>query len=156
MLTVLVAPMVALTGAAVLLVPAGGPSAQSGNADLAMSGRVVAGVTGAQIGQHVPFEFVMRNNGPGTAEDIAFTFTIRNGASAEYVCPLAGSGFDINPDTPNCETGALAAGHQTRAAIVAYSRSTGRLTVKACARDLNGATDPTPGNNCAVRTIPIT
>ena len=75
----------------------------------------------------------------------------------DYICPLVGSGFDINPDSPSCETGMLGPHKTTQAAILVDTPSTPgvTMTVQACGSDLNGSTDPVPGNNCTTLSVPI-
>lgn len=117
--------------------------------DLSMSGYVVSGLRNASWPSHVAFAFTMTNHSTTTAADIAFTFSAVHGTGvnngANYICPGA------SPDTPSCEPGFLAPGHLARAAIIITPpRNTTfhRMRVTACASDLNGTTDPVPGNNC--------
>ena len=135
------------------------PAQATTGPDLAMTGSVVAGVTSAQSSQHLPFTFTMTNKSSSTAAgSVSFTFTVTNGTAdtADYVCPLTSNHFDINPDTPSCEPGGLAATKSTRAAIIVTpSISTGTVTVRSCASDLTGSTDPVSSNNCKSLSIKI-
>lgn len=127
-------------------------------ADLAMTGQVEAGVRSAQLGQHVPFSFTMTNKSSSTSSaSVAFIFTVTNGTAdmSDYVCPLTTNRFNIFPDTPACEPGALAAGRHTRAAIIVTPISAGMVTVMSCASQLTLGIDPVPSNNCKTLSIKI-
>jgi len=64
--------------------------------------------------------------------------------------------FNIDPDTPACEPGMLGPGKSTGAAImVTPTITSGTVTVKACARNLDGIADPVSSNNCKTVSIPI-
>jgi hypothetical protein len=125
--------------------------------DLAITtASVVDGVKVTQgSGQLVPFSFTAKNNS-SQAADLNFTFTVTHGSDVGYICPLPGSGVDIDPDTPNCELGSLASGHSSSAGIIASATgASGQyLTVKACVTDFT-TTDPVPGNNCRTLKVKI-
>jgi hypothetical protein len=125
--------------------------------DLAMSGSNVAGVSGAQPTQEVPFSFTMTNKSTSTSAPVAFIFTVKNGsaASSDYVCPLVSSHFNIFPDTPACDPGALPVGKSTRAAILVTPKAAGIMTVRACAVNLVNKTDPVSTNNCKTLKLAI-
>ena len=128
--------------------------------DLSMTGSVVAGVRSAQPSQELAFVFTLHNRSTTTSAESSFTFTVKNGTvegPEDYVCPLVASHFDINPDTPACEPGTLAAGKTTQAALLVKTPSAGgvTVTVKACARDLDGYSDPVASNNCKTVNIAI-
>jgi hypothetical protein len=134
-----------------------GSQASTSTVDLAISGSVVAGVTGAQPGQHIPFVFTMANRSSATA-DVAFTFTLSHAraSGSDYVCPTVSGHFDINPDTPSCEPGFLTGGHSTSAAIIITPTiTTGTVSVRACASNLSGTADPVSSNNCKTLSIRI-
>lgn len=127
--------------------------------DLVMTGSVVAGVTGAQPGQELAFVFTLTNKSRTASDDTSFTFTVENGtvSGSDYICPLARSGFNINPDSPACEIGMLGPHQATQAALLVETPSTAgvTMTVKACGSDLTGTADPVPGNNCRTVSVPI-
>ena len=127
--------------------------------DLGITGSTVAGYTAAQAGQELPVAFTMTNHSATTSTQISFNFTITNSSAdgSDYICPLISNHFNINPDTPSCETGSLAHGKSTSAAIlVTPTIGTGTITVKACAQSLDGYIDPVSSNNCKTVKIPIT
>jgi hypothetical protein len=125
--------------------------------DLAMTGSVVAGVSGGQSGQEIPFTFTMTNKSTSTSANVAFVFTVTNGAtdSTDYVCPLVSNHYNINPDTPACEVGTLPTGRSTQAAILVTAKATGTMTVRACAINEANLTDPVSTNNCKTLRLPI-
>jgi len=127
--------------------------------DVAVTGRVVAGVTGAQPYQELAFSFTLKNKSATASIDTAFTFTVENGTIPDggFICPLVTTGFDINPDSPSCETGMLGPRKTTQAAILVQTPSTPgvTMTVRACGTDLNGSTDPNHDNDCATLSVPI-
>jgi hypothetical protein len=147
-------PVIVVTGLGTLVATTSSEARPAG-VDLAMTGSVVAGVTGAQSGQELAFAFTLRNRGT-VPIDTSFTFTVENGTVSDYICPLVSSGFNIDPDSPACETGWLDAHKTTQAAILVQTPSAaGVMTVRACASDLNGSTDPVPDNDCATLRVPI-
>lgn len=54
-------PACVAAGLVALVVNSSRSAAGSSNVDLSIKGSVVAGVTAAQPGQHIPFSFTMRN-----------------------------------------------------------------------------------------------
>jgi hypothetical protein len=156
---------VAITGVAaagLLSLTSVSQAATTTGPDLAMTtASVVDGVKVMQSGgQLVPFSFTAKNNSTTTA-DLNFTFTITNGTADpyQYICPLVGTKFDINPDTDVCEVGALAAGHGSSAGvIVAATGPSGQyVTVKGCAIDftISNGSDTVPSNNCKTLKVRI-
>jgi hypothetical protein len=130
--------------------------ATTSGVDLSMGGYVVSGLQSALWPSHVAFAFTLTNHNTTTSADIAFTFSAVHGTGindgANYICPGA------SPDTPSCEPGFLAPGHIARAGIIITPpRNTTyhRMSVTACASDLNGSPDPVPTNNCTQLTIAI-
>jgi hypothetical protein len=125
--------------------------------DLSITGSTVTSYTAAQAGQELPVVFTMRNHSSTTGVSVDFYFTLTNATAdaSDYICPIA-SHFLINPDTPACEPGTLAAGKTTSAAIlVTPTISSGTVKVKACANDENNYPDPVPSNNCKTVSIAI-
>jgi hypothetical protein len=151
----LCAGLLALTTA--LLVGSATSQASPANVDLSISGGTVAGFTGAQPDMELPVSFTMTNHGSiATSVDFQFTITNATASGEDYVCPLVGSGFLINPDSPFCEPGVLGAHKQTSAAIlVTPTITSGTVTVRACANDEANHHDPVPSNNCKTVSIPI-
>jgi uncharacterized repeat protein (TIGR01451 family) len=151
--------------AAALLTVAGVSSFTSANAttgiDLSMTGSAVAGVTSAQwgVGQEVAFTYALKNKSTTASANVSFTFTITNGTApdpGDYICPLIRNHFDILPDTPACEPGALGAGGTAQAAILATPSAAGTMTVKACAQNLSATVpDPVSSNNCKTLSVKI-
>jgi hypothetical protein len=125
--------------------------------DLSTTGSVVAGITGAQMGQELAFSFTTKNNSTSTATDVSVRFTVTNGSvsQSDYICSLISNHFDIHPDTPACETGSLSAGKSTTNAILVATKATGTMTVKACSTSLNAVTDPVSSNNCKTLAVKI-
>jgi hypothetical protein len=126
--------------------------------DLSMTGNVVAGVTSAETFHELPFLFTMKNNSTTTTEQaVVFTFTVTNGtvSTEDYVCPLIGNHFAINPDTPSCEPGALGATKNAQAAILVRPVKSGTLSVKACASTNTSVVDPVSSNNCKTLSVKI-
>ncbi|MFL6137662.1 MAG: hypothetical protein ACJ74O_07670 [Frankiaceae bacterium] len=149
----------ALTGLCTFVVTRSSEASTS-DVDLSMTGSVVAGVTGAQPSQELAFVFTLKNKSTTTPAATDFTFTVKNGTVSggeDYVCPLVGSRYDIFPDTPACEPGTLGPGKTTRAAILVETPSAPgvTMTVRACASDELGSTDPVPSNNCKTLRVPI-
>jgi hypothetical protein len=141
--------VVATVGVVVGRASAASQSKRTSGVDLSMNGHVVSGLQNATWPSHVAFAFSMTNHSSTTSADIAFTFSAVHGTGidngANYICPGA------SPDTPSCEPGFLAPGATAHAAIIITPpRNTAfhRMRVTACASDLNGTTDPVPGNNC--------
>jgi len=99
----------------------------------------------------------MSNKSTSTAGSVAFIFRITNGSAgvSDYVCPLISNHFNIDPDTPACEPGTLRAGRSTKAAILVTPKSSGTLTVKACAVNEANLTDPVSSNNCKTLKLAI-
>jgi hypothetical protein len=160
---IIVGTTLATVGAATVAV-LGSPSVANASPgpDLAMSGSVVAGVKTVQagLGTHIAFSFTMKNKSSSlTASDVAFTFTFTNTTDPGgdfYECPLTSNHTAISPDTPNCEPGALGPGKSTSAAVIVVPESgTSSMTVRACASNLSGATDPVPSNNCKSLTVSV-
>jgi hypothetical protein len=149
----------AVAAAGLLGIASASPAARTSGPDLAMTGAsVVAGVKVTQgSDQLVPFSFTAKNNSSRVA-DLNFTFTVTHGSPAPggYICPLPVSKVDINPDSPNCELGSLAAGHSSSAGIIvsAIGASGQYVTVKACVSDFT-ATDPVSSNNCRTLKVKI-
>jgi hypothetical protein len=146
----LIFPALAVISLAALVVNSSGSEAGPTTVDLSITGSVVAGVTSANGTQEVPFSFTVTNRSV-TAAPLTITFTLTGGSApdtGDYVCPLVGTGVDINPDTPACEPGTLAGHHSTSAAIIVTPTATGTMTVQACVSNEAGAPDPRPGNNC--------
>jgi hypothetical protein len=132
-------------------------AAATANVDLSITGGTVAGFTVAPADQELPVSFTMRNHSRTTAVSVDFFFTLTNATAdgSDYVCPTANHAL-INPDTPACEPGFLAAGGTTGAAIlVTPTISSGTVTVKACADDESNNPDPVPSNNCKTVRIQI-
>lgn len=126
--------------------------------DLGMTGSTVAGFTAAQPGQELPVTFTMKNYSTTHSVSVAFYFTLSHAtaAVADYTCPLISNHFNIFPDTPACEPGILGYGKSTRAAImVTPTITSGTVTVRACAQDLDGYSDPISSNNCKTVSIPV-
>jgi hypothetical protein len=133
-------------------------NAASTSVDLGMTGSRVAGYTSAQAGQELPVVFTLKNHSTTTSADVAFYFTLTHATadSSDYTCPMVSTKGNINPDTPACEPGVLGYGKSTSAAImVTPTIISGTVTVKACALNLGGATDPVSSNNCKTISIPI-
>jgi Domain of unknown function DUF11 len=139
----------ALTGTAV-------SHAAATTVDLSTTGSVVAGITSAQVGQELAFSFATKNNSTSTATDISVRFTVTNGAvsRSDYICSLISNHFDIDPDTPACETGSLGPGKSTTNAILVATKAAGTMTVKACSSSLT-YTDPVSTNNCKTLSVKI-
>jgi len=131
--------------------------ASTTNVDLSITGGPVAGFTGAQPWMELPVSFTMANHGSiATSVDFQFTITNATASGEDYVCPLVGTGFLINADTPFCEPGVLGSHKQTSAAIlVTPTITSGTVTVQACANDEANHHDPVPSNNCKTVSIPI-
>jgi hypothetical protein len=126
--------------------------------DLGMTGKTVAGFTQAQAGQELPVAFTMKNYSTTRSVSVAFYFTLSHATAADgdYTCPLISNHYNIFPDSPACEPGTLGYGRSTSAAIlVTPTISSGTVTVKACAQDLSGYSDPVSSNNCKTVSIPI-
>ena len=147
----------ALALTASLVIGSASSQASTTNVDLSITGGTVAGFTAAQSDLELPVSFTMTNHGSiATAVDFQFTITNATASGEDYVCPLVGDGFLINPDTPFCEPGVLGAHKQTSAAIlVTPTITSGTVTVQACANDEADHHDPVPGNNCKTVSIPI-
>jgi hypothetical protein len=149
----------AIAAAGLIGVTSASQAATTSGPDLAMTGAsVVAGVKVMQAGdQLVPFSFTAKNNS-SRAADLNFTFTVTHGAAAPggYICPLPVSKVDINPDSPNCEVGSLAAGHSSSAGLIVSAKgASGQyVTVTACVSDLTN-TDPVASNNCRTLKVKI-
>jgi len=127
------------------------------NVDLSLTGGTVTGYTAAQAGMELPVSFTMRNHSSTTGVSVDFTFTLTNATAdgSDYVCETA-SHFLINPDSPACEPGVLAAGKTISAAIlVTPTITSGTVRVKACATDESNNPDPVPSNNCKTVSIAI-
>jgi hypothetical protein len=147
-----------LIGLASTLVITSSSGAATASVDLGITGATVAGYTSAQYGQELPVSFTIKNHSTTRSADVAFYFTISHATAdmSDYVCPLVTGHFNIDPDTPACEPGVLAAGRSTSAAImVTPTISSGTITVKACAQNLDGTADPVSSNNCKTVSIPI-
>jgi hypothetical protein len=133
-------------------------NAASTSVDLGITGSRVAGYTSAQAGQELPVVFTLKNHSTTTSANVAFHFSLTHATAdiSDYTCPLISNKFNINPDTPDCEPGLLGYGKSTSAAIlVTPTISSGTVTVKACAVNLSGASDPVSSNNCKTISIPI-
>ena len=98
---------------------------------MTVTGSVVAGVKSVFNGQDLVFDFTDKNSGTTTNPNNIFYYTYSNSSYVDIVCPLA-SGQDINPDTPACEPGALAAGKSIQSAIIVQATGPGPIVVKAC------------------------
>jgi hypothetical protein len=123
-----------------------------------LTGNTVAAFSKAQGGQELPVTFTMMNHSTTTSADVScyFTLTHATANSTDYTCPLVSSHYNIDPDTPACEPGVLGYGKGTSAAImVTPTIASGTVTVKACAKLLDGHTDPVSSNNCKTVSIPI-
>jgi hypothetical protein len=147
----------ALTVAAGLGLVSSSSSAATASVDLSITGGTVTGFTTASSWQELPVSFTMRNHSATTAVSVDFFFTLTNATAdgTDYVCPLANHVL-INPDTPACEPGFLAAGKTTSAAIlVTPTITSGTVTVQACANDESGNPDPVSSNNCKTVHIKI-
>lgn len=158
MRTLTIFPSLAAISLVALAVNSSGSEAASTKVDLSVTGFVVAGVTGANSSQHVPFSFTVTNRS-GTDAPVTITFTLTGGSAADngdYVCPLVSTGVDIDPDTPSCEPGILAGHHSTGAAIIVTPTAAGTMTVQACVSNESGAPDPVPGNDCKTLSIAVT
>jgi hypothetical protein len=149
----------AVTAAAAAALVAVSPNSDAATpgVDLAIKGSVVAAITSSPTDQNLPFSFTITNKSSSSSADISFDFTITNGTANgdDYVCPLIRDHYAINPDTPSCEPGALAAGKSAAAAIIATPTSAGTLTVRGCASNLSGTPDPVSSNNCATLHVNI-
>ncbi len=140
-----------------LMLVSSSSSAATTTVDLSITGGTVTSYTAAQAGQEMPVVFTMRNHSTTTGASVDFFFTLTNATAdaSDYVCPTS-SHFLINPDTPACEPGILAAGKTISAAIlVTPTISSGTVRVKACANDENNYPDPVPSNNCKTVSIAI-
>jgi hypothetical protein len=147
-----------LIGLASTVVITSSSGAATASVDLGITGATVAGYTSAQAGQELPVSFTIKNHSTTRSVDVEFYFTVSHATAAisDYVCPLVTGHFNINPDSPACEPGVLAAGRSTSAAImVTPTISSGTVTVKACAHNLDGIADPVSSNNCKTVSIPI-
>ena len=144
------------TAALIFTFPMASGGASTG-VDLGITGGTVAGVRSAQQGQELGFSFTVTNHSTTGSADLAVTFTVTHGTAgiSDYICPLISNHFNINPDTPACEPGFLAYGKSTGTAILVTPTGAGTMTVKACASNLAGTTDPTPSNNCKTLSVPI-
>jgi hypothetical protein len=145
-----------VTAALIWTFPTASGDATSG-VDLGITGSTVAGVHSAQQGQELGFGFTVTNHSTTRSADLAVTFTVTHGAAniSDYICPLISNHFDINPDGSSCEIGSLAHGKSTGVAILVAATGAGTMTVKACASNLAGTTDPTPSNNCKTLSVPV-
>ena len=154
----LVLPLVCgLIVAGSLLLVSSSSGAATANVDLSITGGTVTGYTAAQVGMELPVSFTMRNHSSTTGVSVDFTFTLTNATAdgSDYVCETSSHSL-INPDTPACEPGTLAAGKTISAAIlVTPTISSGTVRVKACANDENNNPDPVPSNNCKTVSIAI-
>jgi hypothetical protein len=149
--------LLAIIGLIGLVANSSGSAASPTSVDLSITGAVVAGVTSAEGSMHVPFSFTVTNRS-GTAADIVIGFTLTGGSAPDgrdYVCPLVGTGADINPDGTFCEPGLLAGGRSTSAAIIATPTATGTMTVQACVSAKTRGPDSVPSNNCKSLSIRI-
>jgi hypothetical protein len=145
----LIVPVLAVISLVVLVVDSSGSEARSKGVDLSITGFVVAGVTSAEGSMHVPFSFTVTNRSvTAAAIDITYTLTGGSASNDDYVCPMVGTGADINPDTPDCEPGILAGHRSTSAAIIVTATVAGTMTVQACVGAGTVEPDPVPGNNC--------
>ena len=147
-----------LVGLASTVVITSSSGAATTSVDLGITGATVAGYTSAQVGQELPVSFTLKNHSTTRSANVAFYFTISHAtaSASDYTCPLVVGHFNIDPDTPACEPGVLAAGKSTGAAImVTPTISSGTVTVKACALNLDGLADPVSSNNCKTVSIPI-
>ena len=158
MRTLTILPALAVISLVAFAVTSSGSEASSAKVDLSITGFVVAGVTGANSTQHVPFSFTVTNRS-GTDAPVTITFTLTGGSAADngdYVCPLVSTGADIDPDTPSCEPGTLPGHRSTGAAIIVTPTAAGTMTVQACVSNESGAPDPAPGNDCKSLSIAAT
>jgi hypothetical protein len=101
---------------------------------LSVTGSVVAGVTGAQSGQDLAFDFTVKNHSRSSA-NLDWTFTWTHAAYVGTVCPLTTTGFDIDPDGTSCEPGFLAPRQTAQSAIILEVSASPpfTLTVTGCA-----------------------
>jgi len=125
--------------------------------DLSTTGSIFAGLTGAQTGQEIVFSFTVKNHSTNKSADLEVTFTTTNGTAdgADYICPLIRNHFNINPDTPSCEPGALPANKSETVGILVTPETAGTMTVRACASNESNAPDPVPSNNCKTLSLAI-
>jgi len=154
-LIVLAAGLIGLASTVVITSSSG---ASTTSVDLGITGATVAGYTSAQYGQELPVSFTIKNHSTTRSVDVQFYFTISHAtaSASDYTCTGIVGHFNINPDTPACEPGVLGAGKSTSAAImVTPTISSGTVTVKACAYNLDGIADPVSSNNCKTVSIPI-
>jgi hypothetical protein len=140
------------------LVAASESGAATTTIDLSITGGSVAGFTHSGGFPKLPIAFAIKNNSSTTnADDIDFYFTWTNTATPQYndyICPLTSNHTLINPSTPACEPGGLAAGKTTGAALMVTPKpGVTKVTVKACAFLLDSHTDPVSSNNCKTVTI---
>jgi Domain of unknown function DUF11 len=139
----------ACVGALAVTAGAVAPAMAAVSADLGVNQAYVAGgATSAEYGDSLTFTFGAKNFGPATADVSINLVTIRGIKLDALQCVLR-SGFVINPDGHNCETGLTKAG-QSGGHLVLTGTVTGtsNVVVKACVTDLNGSTDPNTANNC--------
>lgn len=152
-LAILVAGLVGVAGAVTVVTSTSQASSvaqRSPKNTLSISGSVVAGVTSAQSGQDVVFDFTVKNHGrvsvPGDT-----VYTVVHGKYVDIICPLVTTKADINPDTPACEPGDLPPRQTTQSAIILkVPASSGSLVVTACATEERNDVPP----NCATLTLP--
>jgi hypothetical protein len=142
------------------LVAVSGSGAATNTIDLSITGGSVAGFTHSSGFPKLPVAFAMKNNSTTTnAGDIEFYFKWTNTTEPQYqdyICPLTSTHALINPDTPACEPGGLAAGKTTGAALILTPKAGVRsVSLRACAILIDGHTDPVSSNNCKTVTISI-
>ena len=125
--------------------------------DLSTTGSIFAGLRGAQTGQEIVFSFTVKNHSTRASADLEVTFSMTNGTAdgSDYICPLIRNHFNINPDTPSCEPGALPATKSETVGILVTPKTSGTMTVRACALNESNAPDPVPSNNCKTLSLAI-
>jgi hypothetical protein len=129
--------------------------------DLAITGSVVSGVrtVEAGLGTHVAMAFKIKNKSASQSAEISFNFKFINTPDPGmefYECPLVSTHFAINPDTPSCEPGVLGPGKSSGASVIVVPQAgTSSMSVRACAQNLTGPTDPVSSNNCKTLTVAV-
>src|SRR6195952_5391243 len=146
----------ALAAVGILLGSSATQAATTG-VDLSTTGSIFAGLTGAQTGHEIVFSFTFKNHSTRKSAALEVTFSMTNGTAdgSKYICPLIRNHFNINPDTPSCEPGALPPTKSETVGILVTPKTSGTMTVRACASNESNAPDPVPSNNCKPLSLAI-
>jgi hypothetical protein len=157
---VIVTAALGLAISSATIVLAAGASAAAPTTDLAVTGSVAGGLRVLGEPSHlVAFTFDLKNKGPnGVTSSADMTFSkVHNGSVVDQLCILPNRS-SIEPDSPFCEPGALAAGQTTHMTLILQPTVGGaanrKLSVQVCASTEDSEVDPVASNNC--KTLSVT